>query len=29
MVDSYKAKYPLTSPGLSVANVDQCLAKGH
>ena len=23
------ARYPLTSPGLSVANVDQCLAKGH
>ena len=23
------ARYPFTSPGLSVANVDQCLAKGH
>ena len=23
------ASYPFTSPGLSVANVDQCLVKGH
>ena len=26
---NYPTRYPFTSPGLSVANVDQCFAKGH